>query len=489
MKGAPLAQVSSFPLATAKPAAYDDPLSALLEQHGGSVSSQNQGLEKSTKQAEPQPDPVIPKREDATSKTGPSLQDCVDTFLSACSHSPPNPEAVAPTIGGLRLLARMRAWKNVENMAKQLLEREPNDDVFVCYFLSLLKIGRPPFTKLQEELSAFLKQKMLEGHDNTSKTMLTLRLLQIETSKYPEGATQDPAIVAASSDKCLEELRLLKKELNDNDLTWIGQTSMIRIGMAIVNTALSRANWPVALAMLEELRCRGGVPVTDKLSVLSYDLEILSRIGNVFLQMGNLEEASLYFDRAEAVDLDRRRFISSSRNVPLEAQVSSPRSLLNSGLLIFARNDFKGAIRIFQKVIELEQTRQREQQLTFAPIGGSSGSFQHAPAAGAEGTDYLFNQLCGLDVQENLMVEAVNNFSICSMYMCEVGAAVTCLEKLIADDPTSHMVDCVIFNLSTLYELSNDVEATNMRKQVLKEVATKFCLHDIAELSFRITAR
>jgi hypothetical protein len=38
-----------------------------------------------------------------------------------------------------------------------------------------------------------------------------------------------------------------------------------------------------------------------------------------------------------------------------------------------------------------------------------------------------------------------------------------------------------------MYELSCDNEVTVRRKKVLQHVAAKFCLHDVAELSFRIT--
>lgn len=74
------------------------------------------------------------------------------------------------------------------------------------------------------------------------------------------------------------------------------------------------------------------------------------------------------------------------------------------------------------------------------------------------------------------------------MYTCELGTAVDTLESLIKEDPTAHMVDVLVFNLCTMYELSCDNVITNQRKRVLQQVAARFCLDDIAELSFRISS-
>jgi hypothetical protein len=97
------------------------------------------------------------------------------------------------------------------------------------------------------------------------------------------------------------------------------------------------------------------------------------------------------------------------------------------------------------------------------------------------------SDLIGVDVEETLLVEAVNNYAIAAMYTCELQEAVDTLEGLIQEDPAAHLVDCVVFNLCTLYELSCDNEATTRKKRVLQQVAARFCLDDVNELSFRIT--
>ncbi len=56
-------------------------------------------------------------------------------------------------------------------------------------------------------------------------------------------------------------------------------------------------------------------------------VQVLSRIGKVFLQMGALAAAEASFASASAA--------------AAAANLASPRSLLNQGLLAFAKNDYK----------------------------------------------------------------------------------------------------------------------------------------------------
>ena len=81
----------------------------------------------------------------------------------------------------------------------------------------------------------------------------------------------------------------------------------------------------------------------------------------------------------------------------------------------------------------------------------------------------------------------MNNYAICAVYICELEKAVTMLENLIREDPTAHMSDVIVFNLCTLYELSCDSKVQTRRKNVLKQVAMRFCLDDVDAHSFRLT--
>ena len=86
-----------------------------------------------------------------------------------------------------------------------------------------------------------------------------------------------------------------------------------RVMLSLVNTFVGRGNWRLALALLEDLgkeQCStgalaptGGAAQPPLPAVVATDdalrVEALSRIGRVFLQFGSLQDAEVYFRRAE----------------------------------------------------------------------------------------------------------------------------------------------------------------------------------------------
>lgn len=180
---------------------------------------------------------------------------------------------------------------------------------------------------------------------------------------------------------------------------------------------------------------------------------------------------------------------------PHLSDIQSSPLKLNMGLLSFARGDYRTAVELFLAVITSERQRLGERQFDFevttslsdAPLSATptAADFDSSVLSGSD--DVVSSLMCGLDVEDNVLVEAVNNYAISSMYTCELETAVKTLETLIKEDPTTYLLDAVVFNLCTMYELSCDNILTNRRKRVLREVAERFCLDDVAELSFRIT--
>lgn len=71
------------------------------------------------------------------------------------------------------------------------------------------------------------------------------------------------------------------------------------------------------------------------------------------------------------------------------------------------------------------------------------------------------------------------------VYSCDVMRGVRTLEGLIRKDPLLYMLDVVVFNLCTLYDLSFDQAASAERKRTLQAVAKRFLLEDIDAGSFR----
>ena len=57
---------------------------------------------------------------------------------------------------------------------------------------------------------------------------------------------------------------------------------------------------------------------------------------------------------------------------------------------------------------------------------------------------------------------------------------------LILEDPLKFMIDPVVFNLCTLYDLSFAPEMSMIKKKVLQKVSTMVHIEDINWRSFRI---
>ena len=100
----------------------------------------------------------------------------------------------------------------------------------------------------------------------------------------------------------------------------------------------------------------------------------------------------------------------------------------------------------------------------------------------------LLNHPCGgvVEMEENLLPIAVNNFAVCSLHLRKIKAAVEKIEELIQDDPAKHMIDPIIFNLCTMYDLSFGPEVSAQKKKSLKIISEKYHIDDISWKSFRL---
>lgn len=73
------------------------------------------------------------------------------------------------------------------------------------------------------------------------------------------------------------------------------------------------------------------------------------------------------------------------------------------------------------------------------------------------------------------------------VYSCDVMRGVQTLEGLIRKDPRLYMLDVVVFNLCTLYDLSFDAVASAAKKRTLQGVGQRYRLEDIDPASYRIS--
>ena len=212
--------------------------------------------------------------------------------------------------------------------------------------------------------------------------------------------------------------------------------------------------------------------------IKTYVCEILSRQGRIFLQIGAISEAREVFEVAktiwshvESADLLSSISVSedvSNRNNKQRVVIESLLGI-NDGLLSFSESNYNEALESFSKAIELlrEESKNFYMQYYTQDWLGSTIESSQAPSL-------MYN-------------EAVNNVSLCHLYMCNMNQGVDVLEALIREDPTAFLTERVAFNLCTLYELGSDSSVAVRKKRVLQLIAKRFFLHDIGPENFRIT--
>jgi tetratricopeptide (TPR) repeat protein len=184
---------------------------------------------------------------------------------------------------------------------------------------------------------------------------------------------------------------------------------------------------------------------------------VLSRVGRVRLQMGDLAGAEKMFDsaRSHTKQLKAGSDASATANVVGELEA---RLLLNDGLLFFAQNKLQEALSAFDSILYLQST-------------------QSAAAKNADAELFL---------EEDVVCSAVNNYAICALYCCDVKAAVAALERMIRANPKRFLNGVVVFNLSSLYDLLFDNATSKSRKEMMKKIAHLYDLEHVDPAAYRI---
>lgn len=195
------------------------------------------------------------------------------------------------------------------------------------------------------------------------------------------------------------------------------------------------------------------------------------------LQAGALFEAREVFEEAKTMWTETES--SSLSSMPLPEELSNHIKTLivvmpslieiNDGLFYFAKSNYDHALQSFSKAIDILR---------------KDGSNFHSKY---RAQDWVGPAVAGCQTNALLYNEAVNNLSLCHLYMCNMKDAVVTLEELVRGDPTFFLTERVAFNLCTLYELGSDSAVATRNKRVLQLIAKRFFLHDVGPESFRVT--
>lgn len=260
---------------------------------------------------------------------------------------------------------------------------------------------------------------------------------------------------------------------------------MASLDGALANSYIRRGQWRLALGALDrmidlvpkvvsaEIQSLLGTDheALAKLWTKAYRVELLSREGRIFLQIGGLQEAKQLFAAAKTMwntvdsNLDLPESIRK-RNTQLQVIMESLLEI-NDGLMYFSENNYEQALQSFVSAADVLK------------MTGFESSYNK--------DEWLGPTIAGCQSTSSLYHEAVNNISLCNLYVCKMHEAVDILENLVREDPALFLTERAAFNLCTLYELGSDGAIATRKKRVLQLIAKRFFLHDIGPESFRVT--
>ena len=82
------------------------------------------------------------------------------------------------------------------------------------------------------------------------------------------------------------------------------------------------------------------------------------------------------------------------------------------------------------------------------------------------------------NTNESFFATAVNNFAIVSLHLKCIKEAVRYLEDLIEENPTLYLIDPIIFNLCTMYDLICAPAISTQKKKAIQIIANYYDIED-----------
>lgn len=452
-----------------------------------------------------------------------TLDACINDFLSKISSPPVNVDTISRNTSGLHKLASCNAWAQVIDLSHELLKvanlspfRDDGSlsDIFVCRMKGLFRLKM--LDELQQELMSVLaieESKFLThitGQENSIDTeqggagtflsyccpaadafrvdnLVSLQLLFVEVK-----------IVTGRGDEALQMLYLLKQWLssteNENDKNvnvhenrlnmWKWKVSW-SLTNALIRQRLWRQGIKEMISLLDEINqankmASGSSGMKEK--YCSAEIIILCRISRTLIQVGALRAAASYLDKA----MDTKSTMSEYYISPLlDAYMN-----LTRGLLSFSNDEFYDSCDLFKSVLDCAINSRasfgfsKEKNILLKGVDGSTNASSEVTSSNLS----ILNHPCGgiVEIEENILPIAANNFAVCSLHLRKIKTAVSKIEELIQDDPTQHMIDPIIFNLCTMYDLSYGPNVSTDKKKTLQVIAEKYNIKDLHWRSFRL---
>ncbi|KAH3775656.1 trafficking protein particle complex subunit 12-like [Dreissena polymorpha] len=215
-----------------------------------------------------------------------------------------------------------------------------------------------------------------------------LSVIQKILKNLGEGHSEDGSAITIST-----ESRAASQKL------WLEREKQVLYSIANVLTLLK--NYDAGLSVYKDLLEKD----------TEHRLALLSGIGRIHLQIGNLNKANEYFQMV--------------KDTEIKTNVAMVAVHMNRGFEAMCQNNFTEAYQCFKLALQLE------------PLNTS----------------------------------AANNMSVCCLYLGKLKEALTSLEAIVHNNPDRNLHEGILFNLCTLYELESS--RALHKKQALLDLISK----------------
>lgn len=309
------------------------------------------------------------------------------------------------------------------------------------------------FDELNHEASAILEtEKLVDVGKRDLDIVLCMQLLLAEvlsvTGRSEEAATQLYTL----------KERLVVDTSTPNAPYWLWKTTN-----SIVNCAIRQRQWRTAikelLTLLDMIRVAKAAAGDDsKLMVARAEIVVICRLSRAMLQIGATKGALGYCQQANA---RLGESLLAQDAVAQHVEVSK-------GLFLFSQDKFDEALNIFANVISTEH----------ALLNGTARADSSTRSCDTAVGNIPFPYFSAIELEESLLSVAVCNYSVAALHLRRMTVSVQKLESLIREDPVRYLIDPIVFNLCTLYELSCSPDVSTQKKKILQRIASMYLVSD-----------
>lgn len=318
----------------------------------------------------------------------------------AAKRQLPNYESVIADVNGLQILIKCGCTRSAINLTTKILKENRNrNTMFTPYSMQIwfvriaclmkLKLFKEAETELKQfenfDKPQFFYEFHNEAYPNRKGSMIPFgfRVLNAELAQHLNKSEES----IGNLYRLLSNIQdIVDSYKEDESALKIWSERKLKVLFSIINVLIARKNYDKAIDTMNQVL---NISYIDKCAIWSL-------IGKLFVQIGNLKDASDSFMKAKSFSQP-------------DSKENKSRILINMSLLRIANGLYKEAYEVLSEADTLVPNN---------PI-------------------------------------TVNNMSFCLFYSGNLKAAIQLIEQFIINNPNKNVNESLIFNLCTLYELES----------------------------------